>query len=82
MRVPLPRCLEQEPANTDSVLAAGLFPGLVRAAMRAFDSCNGGDPGGAQACVQAQFQGQPDPYRHLTALLKVGQHPAEGWATP
>eukprot|EP00983_Pelagomonas_calceolata_P114004 1160050-Pelagomonas_calceolata.AAC.2 len=60
----------QEPPNTDAVLAAGMFPGLVRAAMRAFDSCNGGDPGGASG---AQAQGQADPYRHLTALLKVGR---------
>jgi len=60
--------LMQEPPNTDAVLAAGMFPGLVRAAMRAFDSCNGGDPGGASG---AQAQGQADPYRHLTALLKV-----------
>ena len=58
----------QDPANVDAVLASGLFPGLVRAAMRAFDVAYGAElPNGQSASASEGAE-----HRHLTALLKVG----------
>jgi len=62
----------QAPGNVDAVLCAGLFPGLVRSVMRAFDTCNVAEPSsGGDLGAEQSARGHCEPHTHLTALLEV-----------